>query len=151
MEHIIEITHPDAAVCGRLLEIWEGAVRATHLFLSESDIQEIKLQVAPALADIPRLYVLLDAENRLTAFLGMDGAKVEMLFVDAAFRRQGFGKKLMTFAIEEMNAEYVDVNEQNPAAIAFYEQFGFTIKRRSSRDPQGRPFPILHMHLSRPS
>ena len=39
----------------------------------------------------------------------------------------------------------MDVNEQNPAAIRFYEACGFAIEGRSELDSNDRPFPLLHM------
>lgn len=41
-------------------------------------------------------------------------------------------------------AKAVDVNEQNPDALAFYEGRGFVIKGRSETDGEGRPFSLLH-------
>lgn len=42
----------------QLLEVWETAVRATHLFLSDAEIQTIKSYVPQALSEIPHLIVL---------------------------------------------------------------------------------------------
>jgi putative acetyltransferase len=42
------------------------------------------------------------------------------------------------------------VNEQNPAAVGFYEALGFTVRGRSPVDGEGRPFPLLHMHRPAP-
>jgi capsular polysaccharide biosynthesis protein len=39
----------------------------------------------------------------------------------------------------------VDVNEQNPEAVRFYEANGFHVIRRSPVDDGGRPFPLLHL------
>jgi putative acetyltransferase len=39
----------------------------------------------------------------------------------------------------------VDVNEQNPEALAFYRACGFTVAGRSEVDDAGRPFPLLHL------
>ena len=37
----------------RLVQVWEGAVRATHLFLTEEGIQAIKQYVPQALREVP--------------------------------------------------------------------------------------------------
>lgn len=42
-------------------------------------------------------------------------------------------------------ATSVDVNEQNPQAIGFYEHHGFRTVSRTTHDPSGKPYPILHM------
>jgi putative acetyltransferase len=45
----------------------------------------------------------------------------------------------------------VDVNEQNPAAVGFYERLGFVVVGRSPRDGSGRPFPLLHLRRPAPA
>jgi putative acetyltransferase len=55
----------------------------------------------------------------------------------------------MEHAMRELRADEVDVNEQNPAAVGFYQHFGFKVVGRSPLDGTGKPFPILHMALER--
>jgi putative acetyltransferase len=45
----------------------------------------------------------------------------------------------------------VDVNEQNPEAVRFYEACGFAVVGRSEVDGSGRPFPLLHMQEVTPN
>ena len=52
---------------------------------------------------------------------------------------------LIQKALSELDVQYVDVNEENPAAVEFYERMGFQTFRRDSTDDQGNPFPILRM------
>ena len=40
---IFEITNRTTAITKELLDIWENSVKATHLFLSNKDIQNIKI------------------------------------------------------------------------------------------------------------
>lgn len=68
-----------------------------------------------------------------------------MLFIDADSHGKGIGRSLLRWAIEQ-GANKLDVNEQNPQALAFYQHCGFEITGRSALDGQGRPFPLLHMH-----
>lgn len=51
------------------------------------------------------------------------------------------------FLNEKVNR--VDVNEQNPKALRFYERCGFTVYQRDEIDGQGNPFPILRMRLNK--
>lgn len=44
-----------------------------------------------------------------------------------------------------MGVEFVDVNEQNPAARMFYERMGFKVFKRDETDSEGNLFPILEM------
>jgi len=70
-----------------------------------------------------------------------------MLFVHADHRGTGAGRLLTAFAIQALDADAVDVNEQNDLAIRFYESLGFRAIDRSPTDSAGNPFPILHMAL----
>ncbi len=58
-------------------------------------------------------------------------------------------KRLLRYAINELNAEYLDVNEQNPKALGFYLHEGFEVIGRSETDGLGQPYPLLHMRLMR--
>ena len=44
----------------RLVEVWEASVRATHDFLSESDIQFFKPMVLPGLLSLEHLLCVRD-------------------------------------------------------------------------------------------
>ena len=79
--------------------------------------------------------------------MGIQARKIEMLFLHPAFFRKGIGKVLIQKAIAEQDVQYVDVNEQNPSAVKFYERMGFRTFLRDSTDDQGNPFPILRMEI----
>ena len=49
------------------------------------------------------------------------------LYVDSFFENQGIGGRLITFAIEEKNCDYLWVLEKNADARRFYETYGFTV------------------------
>ena len=136
------------ATTARLLEIWESAVRATHLFLSEQDILQLLPEVKQGVAQVKYLYGWYDGANALNGFVGVENGMIEMLFVDARRRGQGIGKALLQYAVGEMKATKVDVNEQNTQGLGFYQRMGFKVISSSPLDNQGRPFPILTMALS---
>lgn len=73
--------------------------------------------------------------------------KIEMLFVHPEAHKNGVGRSLVEFAKSCYPALLVDVNEQNPGAVAFYERCGFVVRGRSVLDGQGNPYPLLHMRL----
>ena len=81
---------PDAVDC--LTAVWKSSVRATHDFLSGAEISEIKKDGPDALANVPRLFVAADETGQTAAFMGIDGRKIEMLFVAPEYRGKGFGK-----------------------------------------------------------
>ncbi len=131
----------------RLVELWEASVRATHSFLSEEDILGLVPLVADALETALDVTVATDGAGVLLGFSGIAGSKLEALFVDPAATGAGVGGALMRHALDERRIWRVDVNEENPGALAFYRKYGFQVRSRSATDGQGRPFPILHMEL----
>lgn len=144
----IDLNPAEPADFDALVGIWEAAVRATHHFLSEADIQMLK----PLIRDqyLPAVTLVVARDNRCVAqgFLGYADGKVEMLFVAPDCHGLGIGKRLLSHAVRVLGASAVDVNEQNPAALAFYASQGFEVIRRSPLDGGGRPFPTLHMALA---
>ena len=87
-------------------------------------------------------------QGQILGFVGALNGKVEMLFVAPDSRGAGIGKALLSYAVDAMSAHELDVNEQNPQALAFYQRMGFQVVGRSAVDGQGNPFPLLHMKLS---
>jgi putative acetyltransferase len=136
---------------GVLLDIWLRSVRATHTFLSEADIQFFLPLVRDLALPVLDLWVLVSDADEPMGFMGLSGNKLEALFLAPEFLRRGGGRLLVRHAQQLAGDLLVDVNEQNPAAIRFYESCGFVVIGRSDRDSTGRPFPLLHMRLSRPS
>lgn len=130
-----------------LLDVWEQSVRATHDFLTEQDIQNIRKQIADNYFDSMTLKGFKDSNNRLLGFSGVSDRKLEMLFVLPSAQGKGIGYSLCRYSIDNLNVQYVDVNEQNPKGLSFYKKVGFKIINRSHLDNEGRPFPILHLSL----
>lgn len=129
-----------------VLAIWERSVLATHDFLTRTDFYEIKELVANINFNDFQVFCSV-YENTVVGFIGIADKKVEMLFLDPNYFGYGIGKKLLTFAVDELNADKVDVNEQNTKALKFYQKFGFEIVERTDQDDQGRNYPILRMKL----
>jgi len=129
----------------RLVEVWEASVRSTHHFLSESQVQELKPMVFPTLLALPHLLCVRELEGSLVGFVGVVDNKMEALFVHPSWRGAGICRRLADYALAELGATSVDVNEQNEEAVAFYERLGFRIEGRSPVDSAGRPFPLLRM------
>lgn len=127
-----------------LTELWEASVRATHHFLTEENIQTLTPFVKRGLSDIETFIVEYD-DTKPVAFMGVDAAKIEMLFVLPEYFGKGIGKELTTLAITRYSVQYVDVNEQNPQAVGFYQHIGFEVYKRTELDEQRNPFPILKM------
>ena len=130
-----------------LTRIWEASVRATHDFLPDSYIERLRHLVLTRYLDAVMLICTKDARQRITGFAGVAAGKVEMLFIDPHYRGQGLGRQLLHYAITSMNADELDVNEQNPQALGFYIKQGFEVIGRTEHDGMGQPYPLLHMRL----
>lgn len=137
---------PSAELLNNLTALWERSVRATHTFLTEEDIGRIAVCIPGALAEVPHLFVAWKGTTP-TAFMGIEGEVLEMLFVEPAYRGEGIGTELVHYGIRHHGVRRLWVNEQNPAAQGFYLHLGFEVCGRKEQDEQGNPFPLLRMQL----
>lgn len=142
---IVKIENRDSNLINNLIEVWESAVRVTHLFLSNEEIENIKEYVPEALKFVPNLLVVENEEGKPLGFMGIQKQSLEMLFISNENRGQGIGKKLIEYGIENYSIKEVSVNEQNPQAKGFYEHMGFEVYKRTELDEQGNPYPLLYM------
>lgn len=132
----------------RLLMIWEASVRATHHFLSDAEVKQIKNYVPQALQSVSHLIVAVDASDEPIGFMGTEQNRLEMLFLSPAERGKEIGKQLVQYGIQQYGIQAVTVNEQNPQAVGFYEHLGFVTYQRTDHDEQGNPYPLLYMKLT---
>lgn len=142
---IVEVKERSPDLIKGLLEVWENSVRATHLFLSDSEIQSIKKYVPQALNEVLHLLIAEDESGRAVAFMGVEAGSLEMLFIAPEERGKGLGKRLIQYGIKNYSVEKLTVNEQNPQAKGFYEHMGFQVYKRTDLDEQGNPYPLLYM------
>ena len=144
---IYEIQNRTPQMLAELLNVWEGSVRATHLFLSDAEVKSIKEYVPRALESVEHL-IVAEAEKPI-AFMGMQNGRLEMLFIAPEEREKGIGKQLMQYGVQNYGIAEVTVNEQNPQAVGFYEHMGFKTYKRTDLDEEGGPYPLLYMKLTR--
>ena len=144
---ITEAANRNQNVINHLINVWEASVRATHLFLSDDEINRIKAYVPQALAGVAHLIAAENENGAPAAFMGIADGSLEMLFVSPEERGKGIGKALLRYGIERYGVERLAVNEQNPQAKGFYAHMGFQVYKRTDRDEQGNPYPLLYMRL----
>jgi putative acetyltransferase len=131
----------------QLIQVWEGAVRATHDFLPDAYIVRLKnLLLTHYLATVS-VFCTRDEQMNITGFASAKQDRLEMLFIDPDHRGQGLGKQLLTYGIEHFHIRELDVNEQNTQALGFYLKQGFEVVSRSEVDGLGQPYPMLRMRL----
>ena len=146
---IIDVNERTEVLINQLLEVWEDSVKATHLFLSNEEINDIKEYVPQAISRVAHLVIIENESHQPIAFMGIEDKKLEMLFIKNNERGKGLGKQLLNYGIENYNVNELAVNEQNLNSKGFYEYMGFKTYKRTELDEQGNPYPILYMRLER--
>lgn len=144
---IYELKERTPQLLEHLLNIWEDSVRATHLFLSDAEIKQIKEYVPQALSGVEHLTVAENEDDKPIAFMGTENSRLEMLFLLPTERGKGLGKQLIQYGIKNYGITEVTVNEQNPQAVGFYEHLGFETYKRTEHDEEGNPYPLLYMKM----
>jgi putative acetyltransferase len=124
-------------------------VDATHDFLAPADRSAIEVEVRAFLPLAP-LWLAVDEKDIALGFMLLDGSHMEALFIDPSQHRRGIGSRLLAHAQSMHPTMTTDVNEQNAQATRFYLRHGFVEMGRSTHDSQGRPYPIIHLRMSKP-
>lgn len=146
-QNIYEVQDRTQELKNRLLDIWENSVRATHFFLSDEEVNNIKQYVPQALAAVEHLIIAGNESGEAVAFMGIENKRLEMLFISDDERGKGIGKQLLLYGISNYGVQELTVNEQNPQAIGFYEHMGFKTYKRTELDEEGNAYPLLYMRL----
>ena len=140
---LYEVQDRNQPLLDELLDIWEQSVRATHLFLSDAEVNAIRAYVPQALRSVEHL-IAAETEKPI-GFMGVQNGRLEMLFLAPEERGKGIGKQLLQYGIETYGIVALTVNEQNPQAVGFYEHMGFEAYKRTELDEEGDPYPLLYM------
>lgn len=130
-----------------LLELWEESVRASHHFLAEEDLLNLKKELPTYFSQV--VLKLWYDYDQLVGFSGTADHSLEMLFLAPQHRQKGLGSQIITLLIQEDGIDSVDVNTQNEAGLRFYLKQGFTVVGESPEDHQGRPYPLTHLTLKK--
>ena len=146
--HLAGIRKSRAADRERILDIWRGAVDATHHFLHPGDRRDIEVEVVAFLPKMS-LWLAVDCDDMALGFMLMDGSCMEALFIHPLHRGFGIGRALVQHALTFHSFITTEVNEQNSQGVGFYRHLGFERIGYSHHDQQGRPYPLIHLRKSR--
>ena len=146
-QKIYEVKSRTQELLNTFLDIWDNSVRATHFFLSDEEVNNIKQYVPQALAAVEHLIAAHNESGEAVAFMGIENNRLEMLFISDDERGKGIGKQLLLYGISNYGVQELTVNEQNPQAIGFYEHMGFKTYKRTELDEEGNAYPLLYMRL----
>ena len=75
--------------------------------------------------ELDRIWVYDD--EFVKGMIHIEGKQIVELYVDTFFENQGIGSKLIKYAIENQECDYLWVLEKNVKAIKFYQRHGFVI------------------------
>lgn len=142
---IVEETNLNPQLVKDLLTVWESSVKATHLFLTDNEIQKIKKVIPEAIGGVQHLIVIENDNGDPVGFMGINDRMLEMLFISNQYRGKGLGKRLLDYGMHQYSIDQLGVNEQNPLARGFYEHMEFEVYKRTEFDEQGNHFPFLYM------
>ena len=131
----------------QLVAIWRSAVNATPDFVDPVDREAIDKDVQVFLPQ-SEVWLAVDEQDVGIGFMGLADGEVESLFIAAPHRGKGLGRQFIEFARSAHASLTVAVNEQNDQAVGFYRHLGFVVIGRSPTDAFGRPYPLLHLHLT---
>ncbi len=135
----------------QLILIWRAAVEASHRFLTPDDIAWYEELVSGYLPRMSDLRVAVHDDGRPVGFIAQEAGEIHMLFVAPQAQGTGVGTALLEHVSATESTLRLDVNEQNPTAVAFYLARGFEQVGRSELDRQGRSFPLLHLVRRQPT
>ncbi|GGE65585.1 putative acetyltransferase [Pedobacter psychrotolerans] len=130
----------------QVLKLWEDSVRASHDFITETDIEDYRERISNSLINM-ELFCIEKAEE-MQGFIALANYKIQLLFVHPKVYRQGIGKNLIDFAIQHHQACMVDVNAQNTRAVSFYKSLGFEVYQKFPNDGAGKPYPVWSLRLN---
>lgn len=71
--NIYEIHEKTPQLLERLTTVWEESVRATHLFLSDTEVMKIKEYVPQAINSVAHLIIAENTSGVPAAFMGVEG------------------------------------------------------------------------------
>ena len=95
-------------------------------YYKELNVRDMAVAYAEDAESLENTYVY-DDDGIVKGIMKINGREIEKLFVELQFQNQGIGAKLLKFAVEMKNAEFLLVLEYNKRAIGFYERNGFVL------------------------
>jgi len=83
-------------------------------------------------AELEKIWVYDD--EFVKGMIHLSGNQIVELYVEPFFQNQGIGSKLLNYAIEQWNCDFLWVLEKNIRAIQFYQRHGFQITEEKQQE-----------------
>ena len=114
---IVQINKRDSIMIQKLLDVWESSVKATHLFLSVDEINNIKQYVPQALKDVSILVIAENKNGNPVGFMGVDDKRLETVYINQ--------NVLMAECNEPEHSSYIDVAQIGKDGVILSESEGY--------------------------
>ena len=109
--------------------------RNDDFYFAELQVPAMMEQMKDSLG---RIWVYDD--GTVKGFIETDGSEVRRLFVEPVLQGQKIGSALLTFAIDEQQADTLWALEKNTRAIRFYARHGFHVTTDRKPEPETDEF-----------
>ena len=127
MKNIRKATQKDLARIAEI-EVFNYRLNFYPIF-KDDDFYFSELQVLNLMESyqplIETMWVYDDGATK--GFVQVDNKEIKKLFVEPALQGNAIGSKLLNFAIDKFNADFLWALEKNIRAIKFYQRHGFSV------------------------
>ena len=108
-----------------VMKLWLSGNMEAHSFVPEKYWQSHFKEVQEALqqADV----WVYDIDGNVHGFIGLINEYIAGIFVDKNYRSIGIGTQLVNFVKEKYDTLSLNVYQENPRAVAFYQSEGFSV------------------------
>ena len=149
MRDALIVCTPHPSDYPELTEVWEKSVRATHHFLPDSYIRQLRPLVEQRYLDAVMLICCRDRDGRISGFAGVATGKVENAVHPPAppWTRHRYALA----AVRRRASQCQGTGSQRaepPRPWPFTRKQGFEVVSRSPVDGLGQPYPLLRMCLA---
>ena len=109
----------------QVMKLWLSGNIEAHSFVPEKYWQSHFKEVQEALqqADV----WVYDIDGNVHGFIGLINEYIAGIFVDKNYRSKGIGTQLVNFVKEKYDTLSLNVYQENPRAVAFYQSKGFAV------------------------
>ena len=109
----------------QVMKLWLSGNMEAHSFVPEKYWQSHFKEVQEALqqADV----WVYDIDGNVHGFIGLINEYIAGIFVDKNYRSIGIGTQLVNFVKEKYDTLSLNVYQENPRAVAFYQSEGFSV------------------------
>ena len=140
MQNIRQARPQDAE---RIAEIYVFNYRLNFypIFLDDSFyFKELTVNRQSALFESASKDIWVFDDGAVKGFIQIDGREVKKLFVEPVLQGNSIGAKLMEFAIEEKQVNFLWALEKNTRAIEFYRRYGFAVSEEKKYEEDTTEF-----------